>query len=117
MRARAMTLLFGAAVVSSVACAGTVSTPPSGTGDSGTRPGCLPIPKEPVYACLPRARQADDCAPWKGDPASATGYPQRCAVDLPQPDVFSGGCGPQRCYCDMFPSPDGSSKPDWVCPA
>lgn len=138
------TLLVGVAIISSMACGGTVSAPPGGDSgmldgclpargsDSGTLDACRPIPKEPVYLCACRARQADDCAPYKfdpasgsasgypgrqGDSASATGYPQRCSVDIPRPDYFRLGCGPLRCYCGMYPGLDGSLKPTWICPS
>lgn len=79
------------------------------------RGACPPIPTAPVYDCPVHSLLGTDCMPWK-EQNSLFGYSQGCSVDLPEPDSFSNGCGPQRCQCSTVPSANGVSNPGWVCP-
>ena len=72
------------------------------------------IPGVVEYACMPRQRMADDCAPWgDADAGPSIGYPQNCEVTVLELDRLTNELQSRFCFCDHFFVDYG---PTWLCP-
>ena len=73
----------------------------SSSGGAGGRVDvmCQTVPTTPEYSCASRTWLKGDCTPWGPDAGAAIGYPEGCAVAIPEADPIANNCGPKHCYC------------------